>query len=548
MPSPPKRTTSAVVIPLDAARTQARALDPANPSVPDALTGALTDTPPISARLAALAALLADQTDIALFRCDEAGALLEFNTHFLGLNHSSTALAIPGLVEAVATVLALNRAMVRSFALEVDGRRRHYYTRLLPVVDQEGRVTGVAGAFQDWTTHLSRLNIAREDQERFRDFARASSDWFWEVDAQGRLTAVSDRLTAILGKPAFSLVGENLDAIGRLDSNLRGERPIDTAIAQHTPFRDQLFLVENVEGEITLFHLSGVPLFDEDETFRGFRGAGMDVTRAYLVDEEARAARYRLESAMDELSAKNAALDVASAQAQNALETKNEFLAAMSHELRTPLNAIIGFAEAMQLEMFGPLQGHYRDYAKDIRTAGTHLLGLIDDILDVSVIESGEVALSLDSVHVGRAVEQAHALLLIRAEQKHLHWAIDAIAQDITVKADERRLRQILVNLFTNAVKFTPEGGSIGVRCARGGAFLPVPVWDTGPGIAQDNHERVFEKFQQCIGDAYRGKPEGAGLGLHISRELVRLMNGEISLQSKPGEGAAFTVSLPAAP
>lgn len=497
---------------------------------------------------------LADAANAAFFRTDKDGVLAEGNDAFHRLNQqcggSDANVRIPGFETGVQAALLWGRPVTRSLSMVVAGEERHYWANMVPVRNVDDTISGVVGSLQDGTDQINRTRAALVDQARFRDFTRASSDWFWETDELLRITALSDRLTALVGQPVATLVGRPIQSIGRFEENMAGDYPFDRALTSHTPFRNQLMVVEDSVGDAVLFHLAGVPVFDDAGVFRGFRGVGMDVTRTYLMEEQTRSAHRNLEDALAELTKKNAALDVASEQARTALEAKNEFLASMSHELRTPLNAIIGFAEAMQMQVFGEIQPHYVAYANDIVTAGYHLLGLINDVLDVSVIETGEVTLSMESVCLAPLVDQARSLLLLRAEAKHIDLSAVRCDPSVRIRADERRALQILVNLLTNAVKFTPEGGKIGVDVARqpgSPPFIAFTVWDTGFGIASENHERVFEKFQQCVNDTYSGKPEGTGLGLHISRRLARLMGGDIELESALGEGARFTVLLPAA-
>lgn len=504
--------------------------------------------------VAELTKLLTETGGIAVFRADQQGRVSVCNDAFRALNQtfagSDADIRIPGFQSGIEAALCLRREVTRPQAMVVDGETRQYWTRYVPVLNDGGAATAVIGSLQNWTAQLGRMQGAAVDQARFRDFARASSDWFWETDEGLRITALSDRLTALLGVPAVTLTGKPLKSLGRFEPNMVGEHPFDNALADYAPFRSQLLILEDAAGLAHLFHLSGVPVFDESGRFKGYRGAGMDVTRTYFMEEQTRSARRNLEDALSELRRKNEALDVASGQAQEALEAKNEFLAAMSHELRTPLNAIIGFAEAIQMQVFGELAPHYVAYANDIVTAGYHLLGLINDVLDVSVIESGEVSLVIEPVSLASLVDQARSLLLLRAEAKSLNLSAVQCKPDVYIMADERRALQILVNLLTNAVKFTPERGRIGlevVEVAGSGSMVSFTIWDTGPGIAAENHERVFEKFQQCVTDAYIGKPEGTGLGLHISRRLARLMGGDITVVSEVGKGARFTVNLPLA-
>lgn len=496
---------------------------------------------------------LADASAACFFMTDLSGDIVDATPAWRRLNErfgGRSTCAIPGLVPLLHRTKATGQGVLRPLSLEIDGETRHYWVRTITLLNSNRVMIGIAGAFQDWTAQLGRMNAALIDQSRFRDFARATSDWFWETDSQLRLTAVSDRVTALFGRLASDYIGQRLDTVGECALNLSGDRPIDRALRDQTPFRNQLFRVTAEDGQAIQFHLSGVPLFDSHGAFRGFRGAGMDVTRLYAIEEDARAARQRLESALSELQMKNSALDVASAQAQSALHAKNEFLAAMSHELRTPLNAIIGFAEAMDLRLFGDLSGAYAGYARDILSAGRHLLGLINDVLDVSVIETGDVSLSLDVVPVVRLIEQARSLIMLRASDKALDVVIPPIPDDLAVRADERRALQIFVNLLTNAVKFTPAGGKVGVLATPAGTqdgLVRITVWDDGPGIDASDHEKVFEKFQQLGTELYQSKPDGTGLGLHISRELARLMGGDIHLETRDAPGAYFTVLLPAA-
>ena len=291
-----------------------------------------------------------------------------------------------------------------------------------------------------------------------------------------------------------------------------------------------------------------MPVFERQSgDFRGYRGVGMDVTARYKQAAEADDIRRNLESLLKELTRKNMALDDATEQATSALRAKNEFLAAMSHELRTPLNAIIGFAEAFEAETFGSLERAYVDYASDIRKSGQHLLGLINDILDVAVIESGGLSLNVDEQDLDQLLTKAVHMNIDVARNKGLN--VDALHQTtgLCVKVDDRRTTQILVNLLSNAIKFTPEGGSIGIDVKANDAAqqVAVTVWDTGIGISEDHVEHVFEKFHQVTEHIYSRSQEGTGLGLHISRELARKMNGDIALDSKLGEGSRFTVTLP---
>ncbi len=453
---------------------------------------------------------------------------------------------VPSLKLIIDDVMA-NGSSVRVQESLLIGREEHVFLgRHIPVKDALGDVIAIAGVYEDITGQIRGLADASRAQSRFQDFTRASSDWFWECDDEMKLNELSDRFTAIVGRPSSLYKGSSFDQIGKFNSNNEGRNDFGEAVALKKPFRDQLLEINDASGKDMRFHLSGVPIFDRATgEFSGYRGVGMDVTQKYRDLDRSRRTRQELEDTLKELTRKNMALDIASGQAQMALKSKNEFLAAMSHELRTPLNAIIGFAGAMTAEACGELGSEYKGYANDIHGAGEHLLGLINDILDVSVIEGGGLTLQLEDLPLEVIIGQAANYNIQQAHAKNIdtsNWHTDAV---IDIMADDRRATQIFVNLLSNAVKFTPEGGQIGIEIEEGEKTVNVTIWDNGIGIAPDHLDVIFDKFKQVTDHFYSRKQEGTGLGLHISRELARHMGGNISVTSEEGVGSRFTVTLP---
>jgi signal transduction histidine kinase len=233
-----------------------------------------------------------------------------------------------------------------------------------------------------------------------------------------------------------------------------------------------------------------------------------------------------------------------SAQLEVANKHKSEFLANMSHELRTPLNAIIGFSEALSERMFGEVNEKQAEYLKDIHESGRHLLSLINDILDLSKIEAGRMELDVSTFHLPTALGNAMTLIRERA-QRHgiaLSMHLDEALGDF--QGDERKFKQIMLNLLSNAVKFTPDGGQVAVAGKKDTTHVEISVRDTGIGIAPEDQAAVFEEFKQVGRDNLR-KAEGTGLGLALTRRFVELHGGAIRLESAPGKGSTFTVSLP---
>jgi signal transduction histidine kinase len=229
---------------------------------------------------------------------------------------------------------------------------------------------------------------------------------------------------------------------------------------------------------------------------------------------------------------------------ETASRHKSEFLANMSHELRTPLNAILGFSQVLQKGLFGELNEKQGEYVEDIRSSGRHLLSLINDVLDLSKVEAGQIELEVAPFSLREAVERGVVMVRERASKNSVAIAAEIEPEVQVVTADERRIRQVLFNLLSNAVKFTPAGGRIDVRAARVDGEIHVAVADTGPGIAPEDRDRIFEEFQQT--DAGAQQHEGTGLGLALSKRLVELHGGRIWVESELGVGSRFVFTLPA--
>ncbi|HUL05127.1 MAG TPA: ATP-binding protein [Candidatus Acidoferrum sp.] len=260
------------------------------------------------------------------------------------------------------------------------------------------------------------------------------------------------------------------------------------------------------------------------------------------VDRARRENQHNLEI----IEGKNSELITARDEAEYANRAKSQFLAVMSHELRTPLNAIIGFSEIMYAEPYGALgDKRYKQYVQDIHNSGGHLLSIINDILDLSKIEAGQAELNEEEVHLPTLIAAVHRIMQERAAKADLTFECDSGEELPSVRADRRALKQILLNLLANAVKFTPKGGKVGLRMAiddEGG--LRMTVYDTGIGIEPRDIPRALSAFGQ-VDASWSRRYEGAGLGLPISRALVRLHGGTLELNSQPGMGTAVTVRLP---
>lgn len=243
---------------------------------------------------------------------------------------------------------------------------------------------------------------------------------------------------------------------------------------------------------------------------------------------------------------RTAALRETNNQLVAALRTRDEFLANVSHELRTPLTAILAFSDLLLRQLYGPLNARQRQALADIRDSGKHLLAVINDVLEFSRIETGQPVLDLQALDVASLCQDSVKLVEHVAKQKGVQISLDVDADVATVVGDERRMKQMLVNLLDNAVKFTPAGGAVGleVRGDAGTNTMHFTVWDTGIGIAEADIERVFQPFVQLDSSLSR-QYEGVGLGLALVYFLVELQGGSVSVTSKVGQGSRFTLTLP---
>jgi signal transduction histidine kinase len=267
------------------------------------------------------------------------------------------------------------------------------------------------------------------------------------------------------------------------------------------------------------------PVRDESGTIVGFGSSGVDVASQRKSEQALRNAKERAETAS---------------------RAKSEFLANMSHELRTPLNSVIGLSEVMLEGIFGPLSDKYREYISDINVSGQHLLEVITDILDISKIEAGEVDLEESIVDIPDIVRSSLRLAYTRTQDKRKWTSVDIPDGFPKLKADNRLVRQVLVNLLTNAIKFTHDDGDVGIVTAidaEGG--IAIQVVDTGIGIAPDDIPRALEPFGQVRRRAELIH-EGTGLGLPLSKKFMELHGGTLELLSEPNKGTTVIISFPA--
>jgi len=330
--------------------------------------------------------------------------------------------------------------------------------------------------------------------------------------------------------------GRNTDLLERIDFHLKEQKstplsPYYQTIrlwTSETPkYRLPRWIVLTVIGIILVLILSTVV------TFIFKHQLALRTRELRLINHEM---ELRIVKRTEELAA-------AMEKAQAADQLKSAFLATMSHELRTPLNSIIGFTGILLQELPGKLNEEQTKQLRIVQTSARHLLALINDVLDVSKIESGQLELNWEHFHLMSMMQKIMNLVKTQADAKNLELRLDVENPQDTIHADQRRLEQVLLNLLSNAIKFT-ESGSVTISCRKSNEFYLISIQDTGIGIPKEHLRMLFQPFRQ-IDSGLTRKYEGTGLGLSISRSLMRLMHGEITVESQAGIGSTFTITLP---
>jgi len=415
----------------------------------------------------------------------------------------------PGGMLAVPQIAALARLAQRLGITVSRGARAadgdadlELWVRAQPVgEDVELAITG-------WQARQPAPPAEAPAAEREADFLRAGADWMWETDAALRLTALSGGAAAAIGKPSAALIGAPLTTVFRLREGESGAIPILGALAERRRFdRQPAELIGARGGD---YALSGVPLIDGSGRFCGFRGSAAAIAPAAAAEPE----RTGLAGA---------------------------FGARLDRALRDPLHDIIRSADQLRERPEEALAPDYQGYASDIAAAGRHLLALVDDLVDLQAIERSDFRPERETVDLGDVARRAAGLLAVRAADRGVRIDLPDEDERLLAIGDFTRVLQILMNLIANAIRYSPEGGMVWIRTEREGDLACVLVADQGKGVAAPDQQRIFEKFERVD----PSEPGGTGLGLYIARRLARAMGGDLDVDSAPGQGARFTLTLP---
>ena len=377
--------------------------------------------------------------------------------------------------------------------------------------------------------------------ERFRQLLEAAPDAILQVDEEGRIILMNRVTEEMFGYTREELMGQPIEIL--IPEELRNAHVGHRAHYRTRPSTRVMgtgLTLQGLRKDRSRFPVE-ISL-SPGSSREGFHATAIvrDITERKLADDRFRAAQERY---TQKLAETNRELELRSREIERADRLKSEFLASMSHELRTPLHTIIGFSELLGEELEGPLNEKQKRFIQHIHNDSMHLLDLINDILDLSKIESGRLELRPEPFDLTAVVTESIASVRALAEAKSipLETLLDV---PMAIEADRLRVKQVLVNLLSNAVKFTPEGGRVQVEAGVRGTFVAVTVADTGVGIPPEEHASIFDKFYQ-VGATTKGVREGTGLGLAITKRLVEQHGGSIHVESERNRGSRFTFTIP---
>lgn len=378
----------------------------------------------------------------------------------------------------------------------------------------------------------------REGEERFRALFNNAPVASHEIDGQGIIGHVNPAECALLGYRAEEIVGKHVWDLVSRESRDVVRRNVMDRLAELRPVTHYECDFVCRDGSLVTVEVHESLMRDKQGGVTGMRSGLLDVTARKMVGMAVK----KVEQYAQELRTKNEELLLALGAAREASATKGKFLAAMSHEFRTPLNGIIGLAELMFDTLAGPVSDEQKEYLGDILASSRHLLHLVNDVLDMAKVESGKMEFRMELVTLGPLLCEVRDVLRILAERKGIAVSIDTGDVDQVV-TDASRLKQVVYNYLSNALKFTPEGGAIQVRARwEGGSAFRLEVEDTGPGIEQADIARLFADFQQL--DSAKSNV-GTGLGLALTKHIVEQQGGTVGVRSRLGAGSIFFAVLP---
>ncbi|MEI7981982.1 MAG: PAS domain S-box protein [Bacteroidota bacterium] len=432
----------------------------------------------------------------------------------------------PLSIEEIARQTSIRKEGQKSmYELEItrhDGERRWIIVTATPQYDSNRNFISTFGIFRDITQRKMAENKLRESEQRLREIVDLTNDWIWEIDPQWKYIFVSQKVVNILGYSREEMIGKSpFDFLlpEDIEQVAAGIREI---VHQYKPLNSLIARARHKDGNIIYLETSGVAVFDEKGNYKGYRGADRDITLRKLYEKE---------------------LIISKEKAEESDRLKSSILANMSHELRTPLNGIVGFAEILREEL---RDSDYEGMVENIHSSGKRLMLTLNSIITLSQLEAGKVNVIMKEVDLKAGIISLVNSFDSQVKEKKITVDLFGLKQ-LRVITDEHLLKQLLRQLIDNAIKFTDYGQIIldSAKVTRVGRdWVVIRITDTGIGIDKQYYEIIFQEFRQ-VSEGFSRKYQGSGIGLTISKKIIDLLKGEITLESEPGRGSSFSIWLP---
>ncbi|MCX6267276.1 MAG: PAS domain S-box protein [Bacteroidetes bacterium] len=403
-----------------------------------------------------------------------------------------------------------------------DGERRWIIVTATPQYDVNQNFTGTFGIFRDITERKHAEMLVRESEQRLHEIVDLTNDWIWEVDPKWKYTYVSVKVFEILGYRPEEMIGMSPFDFLLPEDIEHVKMGIRTVVHEFKPLNALINRARHKDGHFVYLETSGIAVFNQQGQYQGYRGADRDITLRTLYERE---------------------LIVAKEKAEESDRLKSSILANMSHEFRTPLNGILGFAEILKEELSN---SEYESMIDNIYNSGQRLMATLNSIITLSQLEAGKVNVSGKSILLGPTIVSVVNSMQSLITEKKISIDTSGI-KEVSVNTDDHLFKQLLQQILDNAIKFTDKGGitiETNELTQSGKKWVVVQISDTGIGIDKTYFEFIFQEFRQ-VSEGFGRKYQGSGIGLTISKKIIDLLHGRITIESEPGKGSCFSIWLP---
>ncbi|MCX6305416.1 MAG: PAS domain S-box protein [Bacteroidetes bacterium] len=432
----------------------------------------------------------------------------------------------PHSIEEIKAQTSIRKAGQKSmYEIEIirpDGDRRWIIVTATPQYDPDRNFTGTFGIFRDITNRKLAETKVRESEQRLHEIVDLTNDWIWEITPGWKYSFVSQKVYEILGYRPEEMIGRSPFDFLLPEDVAKVQEGVRSVVHQYKPLNSIVNRAKHKDGHLVYLETSGIPVFSEQGEYKGYRGADRDITLRKLYERE---------------------LIVAKEKAEESDRLKSSILSNMSHELRTPLNGILGFAEILKDELH---HSEYESMVDNIFSSGKRLMSTLNSIIMLSQLEAGKINIARKEFNIESGIWTVVKSLEFMSSEKKIYLDTSGI-RSFLINTDEHLFTQLVHQILDNAIKFTDHGG-ITIETSEvsesGRAWMVVKISDTGIGIERPFYELIFQEFRQ-VSEGFGRKYQGSGIGLTISKKIIDLLGGRISVESEAGRGSCFSIWMP---